>query len=137
MNTLLNKQFASYLTQLACKDTHVIENGYYRITFKIKKVMDPKCDRLYTKFRSNVDVIRVERRRRVSDGNTYKRDERNNYIWEYSDILKPNRSQINFLNSEIRRKANKHCGSFAPLFNIDSWRIETKSVNWPKNMVVA
>ena len=129
----LNKQFSTYLTQLCSKETIVINSGFYRITFKIKKVMDPKSDRVYAKFRPTVDVTKVEVRRRVVDGDgVYRRDGENNFIWEYSDIVKPQRSKINYLNCEIRRRADKHCGPFAPLFNIDSWRIETKTINWPK-----
>jgi len=132
INLNLNKQFAKYLTHLCKKDTHVIMSGSYKVTFRVNKVMDPKCGNLYTNFSPTIIVTNVEHRRRAVEGGIYKRDSNDQYIWEYRIISKPPRGNINRINNDIRRMSDKLCGSFGPLFNIDSWRMNTKTVTWPK-----
>lgn len=128
----LNKQFAKYLTQLCNKDTHVIMSGYYKVTFRVKKIMDPKSGNLYANFWSTIIVTNVENRIRVKEGKVYITDSNGQYIWEYRNITKPPRRRINGVNNDIRRMSDKFCGSFGPLFNIDSWRMNTKTITWPK-----
>ena len=130
-----NKMISQYMSNLGQIGTHTVTCSNHTVTFRLKRVKDPKDSSTYCRYTFVVEVLEVVHTFPVRDLITrrYARDENNRIVYNTKTIRRPSRSNVNALNRGIRYKACEEAIKVGMYFSVDRWRIEIGEIIYPKD----
>lgn len=121
---IINKRISKLIKSHFADKVFNVEESYFRCDYKINVVVPNKPT---DKVKINVDVINMERKRIMRDGNNHPVREGGEYVYEWVKKY-PSKLNSHRHNHSLRTAARSHM--IFKVFGLGYWELEVKTVKW-------